>query len=627
MSRSSSPDVWTRQRRRVDPRPEPVCGRGLRTSSTRAPPRVFLRTARGAPPVISCESRLGGRFSWASLLRVKKDGGVNCGRNYPELTPGWRSAPWQITVLEYAHACGADHGRGRRGIRQDHPMRRLAAARRARARGRARPASPTARRSALRGARALRGRGPAAHAAHPGLPLHGRAPAARGPGDRRPRSRAGAWCSPIATPTRRSPTRATARAWIVQTIRELNVLATGGVLARSHACCSTSIPSRACGASRGRRARHLRAHGPRLPPPRARGLSRDRPRRQASACSCFDADREPDALHAESRARWTRRSAGGSRGMAPAVGRFAERDPSRAQPSPQAVEHAPPRARQRAASRTPTPSSGPHGSGRKATALAFATAPRARRRCGRRRRPDRWRGACTPTCTCSSPRRPSPIPRARWPIRVDGVRELERQAALRPAEAPVKVFIVDEAEKMTPRHAAGLPQDAGGAARPDGDHPHPGRRPGALPATVLSRCQIVRFLPAPAEGTLALLPDGRGEARARALRAARQGDDGRRRRGARRRRSAGPRPRGGGDRRRDLLALVPRSPRGAGASRAAAGLRRARGGGARPRRRRSRWTTIVRGLAACREARLAIAGNVSPRLSVEMLLSRLATAA
>jgi hypothetical protein len=36
---------------------------------------------------------------------------------------------------------------------------------------------------------------------------------------------------------------------------------------------------------------------------------------------------------------------------------------------------------------------------------------------------------------------------------------------------------------------------------------------------------------------------------------------------------------------------------------------------------------IVRGLSACREARQAIVGNVSPRLSVEILLSRLATAA
>jgi hypothetical protein len=36
---------------------------------------------------------------------------------------------------------------------------------------------------------------------------------------------------------------------------------------------------------------------------------------------------------------------------------------------------------------------------------------------------------------------------------------------------------------------------------------------------------------------------------------------------------------------------------------------------------------VVRALAACREARVAIAGNVSPRLSVEILLSRLATAA
>ena len=39
----------------------------------------------------------------------------------------------------------------------------------------------------------------------------------------------------------------------------------------------------------------------------------------------------------------------------------------------------------------------------------------------------------------------------------------------------------------------------------------------ALPATVLSRCQIVRFLPATPEGALALLHDGRDEGRRRAL--------------------------------------------------------------------------------------------------------------
>ena len=40
----------------------------------------------------------------------------------------------------------------------------------------------------------------------------------------------------------------------------------------------------------------------------------------------------------------------------------------------------------------------------------------------------------------------------------------------------------------------------------------------ALPATVLSRCQVVRFRPRLVEGAPALLPDVRGEAHARSLR-------------------------------------------------------------------------------------------------------------
>ena len=171
---------------------------------------------------------------------------------------------------------------------------------------------------------------------------------------------------------------------------------------------------------------------------------------------------------------------------------------------------------------------------------------------------------------------------------MDGVRELERLAALRPAEAPVKVFIVDEAERMT----LATPQ----AFLKTLEEP-PARtvivlilaQPRALPATVLSRCQIVRFLPAPAEGTLALLPDGRGEARARALELLAKAEAGGGDAVLAARRGPGPRPRGGGNRGRDLLALVPgpsRAPR-----RIAPPLVFAeRADAVRPAPPRSRWT-------------------------------------
>jgi DNA polymerase III, gamma/tau subunits len=101
-------------------------------------------------------------------------------------------------------------------------------------------------------------------------------------------------------------------------------------------------------------------------------------------------------------------------------------------------------------------------------------------------------------------------------IRVDNIRELERLAALRPAEAPCKVFIVDGAETMT----GAAPQ----AFLKTLEEP-PARtviililsQARALPATVLSRCQIVRFRPRPAEGVVALLPAGAGPERERAL--------------------------------------------------------------------------------------------------------------
>jgi DNA polymerase-3 subunit delta' len=269
---------------------------------------------------------------------------------------------------------------------------------------------------------------------------------------------------------------------------------------------------------------------------------------------------------------------------------------------------------------------GPHGSGRKAAALALATALIARDAGpGARAVADRIARGVHPDVHLIQPTPPESNAKGALAHRVDGVRELERLAALRPAEAPVKVFIVDEAEKMT----LATPQ----AFLKTLEEP-PARtvivlilaQPGALPATVLSRCQIVRFLPAPAEGTLALLPDGRGEARQRALKMLATVEAG----GGHAVLASGEAL--GRDREaaetvvetcwlwyRDLLAAQAHpAPPLVFAEHAEA---------LRARAAALSLDDIVWGLTACREARLAIAGNVSPRLSVEILLSRLATAA
>jgi DNA polymerase-3 subunit delta' len=79
-------------------------------------------------------------------------------------------------------------------------------------------------------------------------------------------------------------------------------------------------------------------------------------------------------------------------------------------------------------------------------------------------------------------------------IRIDAIRELERVAALRPAVARRKVFVLDEAERMT----GDTPQ----AFLKTLEEPPAATvivlilpRARAVPATVLSRCQVVRFAP------------------------------------------------------------------------------------------------------------------------------------
>ena len=142
---------------------------------------------------------------------------------------------------------------------------------------------------------------------------------------------------------------------------------------------------------------------------------------------------------------------------------------------------------------------GPPGSGRVDAALIFAEAllcaePSADGGCGRcsacalvarRQHPDLHLIAPTP------PERNPKGPRA---IRIGDIRALERRAALRPALAARKVFILDEADRMT--------DDTPHAFLKTLEEP-PDRTVmilvlasvRALPATVLSRCQIARFVP------------------------------------------------------------------------------------------------------------------------------------
>ena len=263
---------------------------------------------------------------------------------------------------------------------------------------------------------------------------------------------------------------------------------------------------------------------------------------------------------------------------------------------------------------------GPAGSGRKAAAQAFAgalvsggaSAARAAERIARGAHPDVHLIQPTP---------PESNPKGALAIRVDSIRELERLAALRPVEAPVKVFIVNEADTMT----LATPQ----AFLKTLEEP-PARtviililaQLRALPATVLSRCQVVRFLPVTPPGVLALLPDGRGEERAAALALLAKVEA-----------EGGAAVLAGGealgrDREaaetvvetcwlwyRDLLAAHadPNCPL----------VFSTRGDEVRRRAAALSLDAIVGGLRACREATQAIAGNVSPRLTVEVLLSQL----
>jgi DNA polymerase-3 subunit delta' len=138
---------------------------------------------------------------------------------------------------------------------------------------------------------------------------------------------------------------------------------------------------------------------------------------------------------------------------------------------------------------------GPSGVGRRLTAVALAQAALcAARGCGACAVCRRVAAGQHPDCQVIQPLPPRDNPKGAPMIRIEQVRELERAAALTPLESGRKVFILDDAERMTLPTAQALLKTL--------EEPPPRTHlvlivanPQALPPTVLSRCQRVRFQP------------------------------------------------------------------------------------------------------------------------------------
>jgi len=236
-------------------------------------------------------------------------------------------------------------------------------------------------------------------------------------------------------------------------------------------------------------------------------------------------------------------------------------------------------------------------------------------------------------------------------IKIEQIRELQRLAALKPYEGPRKIFIVDEAERMPPVTANALLKTL--------EEP-PDRtvlvlilsQAKALPPTVLSRCQVVRFAPLVEADAVAVLREhGVDDTTARFLARACQGCVGL----ALARDPAAWRERRdstlallykvnaeGGETLFDLVEALGRDRAQAAAVIEAVWLWNrdllcAKAGSdpglliSADRQAElslvagtTSWEAIFEALVACREAWQALQGNVSPRLTLEVLLSRLA---
>ena len=211
------------------------------------------------------------------------------------------------------------------------------------------------------------------------------------------------------------------------------------------------------------------------------------------------------------------------------------------------------------------------------------------------------------------PTPPESNPKGARAIRIGAVRELERQASLRPVMARRRVLILDEAERMT--------GEAPQAFLKFLEEPPPETivilvlpRTRAVPATVISRCQIVRFRARGEAATAALATEV-----AAVLDEAREG-------GAPaifKRTERVDRERaealidGCWLHCRDLMLL-----RAGAAVSLLTDAARAEALGAEAQR----WTDegLYAAIEACREAHLSLVGNVTPRLTVDVMLSRLA---
>ena len=245
---------------------------------------------------------------------------------------------------------------------------------------------------------------------------------------------------------------------------------------------------------------------------------------------------------------------------------------------------------------------GPTGSGRFTTALAFASELLGANAASNH--PDLH--VVTPTPPESNPKGPRAI-------RIGAIRELERRASLRPALAARRVLIVDEAERMT--------GEAPQAFLKFLEEPPPATvvvlvlpRVRAVPATVISRCQIVRFSARAAAAPARAVADAAEwieEARAQGVAALFKRTE----------RVDRERAESMIDACwlwcRDLVLTRAGAPAALLVDPARAEALAAEA---------ARWaddTALYRAIEACREARLALVNNVTPRLTLDTLLARM----
>jgi DNA polymerase III subunit delta' len=267
---------------------------------------------------------------------------------------------------------------------------------------------------------------------------------------------------------------------------------------------------------------------------------------------------------------------------------------------------------------------GPAGSGRTTTALAFAQALLCETplgetggACGRCRGCRLGLARKHPDLHVIVPTPPESNPKGGRAIRIGAVRVLEREAALRPVMARHKVFVLDDADRMTGESPQAILKTL--------EEPPAHTvlililaRTRAVPATVISRCQLVRFAPR---------EDGQKEVRDEAVALLAEVRD----KGVDalfRRSQAFDRDRERAERVVDALWLYARD------------LLVARAGGPPTllihgnhadaiAREAERWSLdgLLRVIDLCRQAREALAVNVTPRLTVEIVASRLALGA